>query len=160
MKNRSDIARVASMALLVAAVATFGACHDTSYVLDPDRNDQWGPFQLRFSLDASFWASHGGQPIQIAVVRDGVVVARTNGTLSATRNPSFSFAPGAVLERGSNYQVHYWIDSNIGGGTHGVCDPEAIDHQWSTELLWPTNDVDLTVSYQPWLIENVCDTFD
>jgi hypothetical protein len=159
MKNRSNIARVASVALLVAAVSTFGACHEPSYVLDPGRNDSVGPFQLTFSLDASFQALHGGQPIQIAVVRGGVVVAQTSGTVSSTQNPSFSFAAGAVLERGITYQVHYWIDSNIGGGTPGVCDPKAIDQQWSTEILGPTNDVDFTVSYQLWLIEDVCNTF-
>jgi len=159
MKNRSNIARVASVALLVAAVSTLGACHEPSYVLDPGRNDSVGPFQLRFSLDSSFQTLHGGQPIQIAVVRGGVVVAQTSGTVSATQNPSFSFAAGAVLERGITYEVHYWIDSNIGGGTPGVCDPKAIDHQWSTEFVWPTNDVDFPVSYQLWLVEDICHTF-
>jgi len=159
MKNRSNIARVASLALLAAAVSTFGACHEASNVMNPGWNDQFGPFQMTFSLDASFQSLHGGQPIQIAVVRDGVVVARTGGTVSVSQDPSFSFAAGAVLEQGTAYQVHYWIDSNIGGGTPGACDPKAIDHQWSTEFLWPTNDVDFTVSYQPWLIEDVCNTF-
>ena len=159
MKNRSNIARVASVALLVAAASTFGACHEPSYVLDPGWNDSVGPFQLRFSLDASFQAQHGGQPIQIAVLRGGVVIVQTSGTVSATRNPSFIFAAGAVLERGMSYEVHYWIDSNIGGGTPGVCDRKAIDHQWSTEFLWPSNDVDFTVSYQQWLTEDVCGTF-
>ena len=159
MKNRSNIAKVASVALLVAAVSTFGACDEPTYVVDPSRNNRVGPFQLTFSLDASFQNLHGDQPIQIAVVRGGVVVARSSGTVSATRNPSFSFAAGAVLERGLTYEVHYWIDSNIDGGASGVCDPKAIDHQWSTEFLCPTNDVDLTVSYQQWLKEDVCDTF-
>ncbi len=159
MKNRSNIARVASVALLAAAVSTFGACHESSHVLDPGWNDLDGPFQLKFSLDASFQALHGGQPIEIAVVRNGVVIALASGTVSATQNPAFSFTAGAVLERGATHQVRYWIDSNIGGGTQGVCDPKTIDHQWSTEFPWPTNDVDFTVSYQQWLIEDVCDTF-
>lgn len=120
-----------------------------------------GPYQLTFSLDASFQADHGNQSISIAVVRssDMVVVAGDIGTVSATQNPSFSFDAGPVLERGTAYEVHYWIDSNIGGGTIGVCDPIAIDHQWSVELLSPTNDVDFTVSYQPTLTEDVCSTF-
>jgi hypothetical protein len=35
---------------------------------------------------------------------------------------SFFFDAGAVLEQGIAHEVHYWIDSNIGGGTSGVCD--------------------------------------
>lgn len=121
-----------------------------------------GPYRLTFSLDASFHTAHGGQPIQIAVVRasDGVVVAEGSGTVSATLNPSFFFAAGAVMERGTAYEVHYWIDSNIGGeGTLGVCDPKEIDHQWSVEFPSPTNDVNFTVRYDPALVEYVCDTF-
>jgi len=156
MKIRSTIKRGALTVILVAAVSAFGACHEADHVMDPAAD---GPFQLTFSLDASFQASHGGQPIQIAVVRGGVVVAQASGTVSATQDPSFFFDAGAVLEQGIAHEVHYWIDSNIGGGTSGVCDPEAIDHQWSTEFVWPTNDVELTVAYQLWLIEDVCDTF-
>lgn len=120
-----------------------------------------GPYKLTFSLDASFQADHGGQPIRIAVVRssDKAVVAEGGGTVSASQNPSFSFAAGAVMERGTAYEVHYWTDSNISGGTSGVCDLETIDHQWSVEFLSPTNDVNFTVSHQPWLVEYVCDTF-
>ncbi len=120
-----------------------------------------GPFQLTFSLDASFQGPHGGQQVSMALVRDsdGFVVAQTNGTVSATQNPSFSFTAGAVLEKGAAYAVHYWIDSNFGGGTLGVCDPKEIDHQWSVEFPSPSNDVTFTVSYKPWLTEDVCDTF-
>jgi hypothetical protein len=120
-----------------------------------------GPFRLTFSLDATFQGPHGGQPVSMAVVRDTdeFVVAQTNGTVSATQNPSFSFAAGAVLEEGIAYAVHYWIDSNFDGGTLGVCDPREIDHQWSTEIPSPSNDVTLTVSHSPALTENVCGTF-
>lgn len=54
--------------------------------------------------------------------------------MSATQDPSFSLFTGAVLKKGATYEIHYWIDSNTGGGTPGVCDPKAIDHQWSTEF--------------------------
>lgn len=118
-------------------------------------------FSLRFSLDASFQGLHGDQPVSIAVIRsvDGAVVARGNGTVSATQEPSYSFATGSVLQSGLDYEVHYWIDSNIGGGTEGVCDPRAIDHQWSVELRSVANDIDLTVSHAPELTEDVCATF-
>jgi len=120
-----------------------------------------GPFTVTFSLDATFQVPHGDQPISIAVVRllDGMAVAEGSGIVSATQNPSFSYAAGAVMDRGTAYAVHYWIDSNIGDGTIGVCDPIAIDHQWSVEFLSPTNDVDFTVSYEPALTEDVCGTF-
>jgi len=159
MRNRSSIRR-AGVVLLVAAMSGLAACHETNYVLDPSPGDGIGPFQLRFSLDSGFRSAHGGQPIQVAVVRNGAVVARTSGTVSATQDPPFSFSAGAVLWRGVPHEVHVWIDSNLGGGTPGVCDPESIDHQWSTEFSWPTNDVDFTLGYQTWLMESVCDTFD
>jgi len=139
--------------LVVAACGGGGGGDDTA--ADP------GPYELTFSLDASFQAPHGNQPIRIAVVRiaDGVVVDEASGIVSATQDPSFSFASGAVMERRLGYAAHYWIDSNIGGGTVGVCDPIAIDHQWSAEFFSPTNDVDFTTSYQPALTEDVCSTF-
>jgi len=120
-----------------------------------------GPYQLTFLLDASFQAPHGNQPIRIALVRssDGVVVEENRGIISPLLNPSFSFMPVARLERGTAYAVHYWIDSNLGGGTLGICDPETIDHQWSVEFQSPTNDINFTVGYQPALVEPVCATF-
>ena len=120
-----------------------------------------GPFKLTFSLDASFQGPHGDNTIHIAVVRssDGVVVDGAFGTVSATQNPSFSFVSGAVMERGIDYEVHYWIDSNFGGGTLGVCDPITIDHQWSVEFFSVTNDKDLLVEHDPALTEDVCSTF-
>lgn len=117
---------------------------------------------MTFSLDNTFQGPHGNQPIRIALVRssDNVVVAGdNNGTVSATRNPSFSFVSGAVMERGTDYEVHYWIDSNIGGGTPGVCDPVTMDHQWRVEFPSVTNDKVFTVSHQPALTEDVCSTF-
>jgi hypothetical protein len=120
-----------------------------------------GPFQLTFSMDASFQVPHGDNTIHIAVVRssDNVVVDGGFDTVSATQNPSFFFVSGAVMERGTDYEVHYWIDSNIGGGTQGVCDPKAIDHQWSVEFPSVTNDKVWTVSYEPLRTEDVCSTF-
>jgi hypothetical protein len=150
---RANISPLVLACLAVAACGGGGGGGDT--VPNP------GPYQLTFSLDASFQVPHGNQPIRIAVVRlpDGFLVAEGSGTVSATQNPSFSFAPGAVFERGTAYAVHYWIDSNIGGGAPGVCDPIKIDHQWSVEFFSPTNDVDLAVGYEPALTEDVCNTF-
>ncbi len=156
MRTNSPRIAYGLFSLVVALLAACGGGGGDTVILPPP-----GPFQLTFSLDASFQGVHGNQPIGIAVVRssDGVVVAEGGGTVSATQNPSFSFAAGAVMERGTGYAVHYWIDSNIGGGALGDCDPKAIDHQWSVEILSATNDVDLTVSHSPLLIEDVCPTF-
>ncbi|NNG16346.1 MAG: hypothetical protein HKM89_07690, partial [Gemmatimonadales bacterium] len=121
-----------------------------------------GPYQLTFELDASFQGPHGGQDISVALVRasDGSVIAQQSGTVSATQDPSFSLSPGAVLQHGVTYEVHYWIDSNFGGGTAGVCDPKAIDHQWSVEFLSVSNDLGTwTASHVPALTEDVCATF-
>jgi len=120
-----------------------------------------GPFDMTFSLDDSFRVPHGGQPISWALVRssDGVILEEGNGTVSATQNPSFSFSTGNVMQKGVSYEVHYWIDSNINGGTSGVCDPRAIDHQWSTEFLSVMNDIIFTTAYNPALTEDVCTTF-
>ena len=120
-----------------------------------------GPYQLTFSLDESFQTPHGNQPIRIALVRltDGLVLDADSGTLSAIDDPTFSFTPAAMMDRGTSYAVHYWIDSNIGGGTLGLCDPTSYDHQWSVEFFSVTNDINFTVGYEPALTEYVCNTF-
>jgi len=120
-----------------------------------------GPYRIIYSLDESFQVPHGNQPIRIALVRltDGLVLEEASGTVSATKNPTFTFSPAEMMERGTSYAVHYWIDSNIGGGTLGLCDPTSYDHQWSTEFFNPTNDIDFLVGYEPALVEYVCDTF-
>lgn len=126
---------------------------------DTDNNP--GPYKLTFSLDGSFQTPHGDEPIRIALVRlsDGIVMAEDVGTVSATENPTFSFTTTSIMERGTSYAVHYWIDSNIGGGTLGLCDGTEFDHQWSTEFFTVTNDINFTVGYEPGLVEYVCDTF-
>lgn len=148
---------LSAVLVIVSLVIAGTACHhgdDFFGIHNP------GPYELVFSLDASFQSTHGGDPIQIAVLRsNGTVVAQSSGTISSTQNPCFTFMPGTVLQRGLGYEVHYWIDSNIAGGTLGVCDPVSIDHQWSVEFIFPLNDVNFTASYSPALTEDVCSTF-
>lgn len=143
--------------LVVLLLACLPACDDD----DGDIFDAAGPYTLTFSLDATFQASHGGDPISWALVlsSNGFAADFGEGTVSDTADPAFSFSTAAVMQREVDYEVHYWIDSNIGGGTLGVCDATTIDHQWSTELLSVTNDIDFTVSYSPGLVENVCSSF-
>ena len=117
---------------------------------------------MTFSLDPTFQGPHGGQSISIAIVStsDGSVVVQANGAVSATQDSSFTWNTGPVMQAGTDYEVHYWIDSNFDGGTSGVCDPKAIDHQWSVEFPAVANDKDQTASHNDALTEDVCGTFD
>jgi len=143
------------MLLMLALVsATGGACRD---------DDITGPvaFHLTFSLDTSFRTPHGRDPIfwSLVLSSNGFSADFGSGVVSSTGDPAFSFTTADVMQRGVDYEVHYWIDSNIGGGTPGLCDDETIDHQWSTELLSVSNNVNLTVPHNPALVENVCSSF-
>lgn len=128
---------------------------------DDDPSGPRGPFQLTFEGDASFQAPHGGQTIYVAVVRasDGMVMAMNSATVSATADPAFSFTFANLLESGTAYQIHYWIDSNFGGGTAGVCDPKANDHQWSVAVPAPSAAVSVTESHNAAATTDVCPSF-
>ena len=149
--------RIAMLMILVLACLLTCHCDDDDAVINTS-----GPFTWLFKLSADFQEPHGGQTINWALVRssDGFVVVTGNGTVSATQNPAFSLATGAVLESGNDYELHYWIDSNIDGGTVGVCDLEDIDHQWRTPFLSPMTDINFIVLYNADRVEYVCDTFD
>lgn len=116
---------------------------------------------LVFQGDGSFNGAHGGQAIQVAVVEadSGKVVAKQSGTVSKTADPSFSFTFSGVLETGKSYDVDYWIDSNFGGGTVGVCDPKAHDHQWKVPLGTVSGSVALREKHRPAETSDVCETF-
>ena len=118
-------------------------------------------FSLTFSGDATFQGPHTGHSIYVAVVRpsDGAVLATQNGTVSGTMDPSFSFSFPAVFETGVAYEVHYWIDSNFGGGTVGVCDPKAIDHQWNVAVPAVLADVSITELHDATATADVCASF-
>ena len=123
--------------LCVGLLVTLGACGD-----DPT-------FQLSFGVDASFQGPHAGYAIRVAVVRigDGAVVADRTGPISATADPAFSFTELGLLERAEAYQLHYWIDSNFGGGIVGECDPPDNDHQWNVTIPPVGTDIDIVVSH-------------
>lgn len=117
-------------------------------------------FQLTFQGDATFQVPHATHPISVAVVRtsDGNVVASETGTVSGTTDPAFSFTFPNVLEAGTDYHVNYWIDSNINGGTAGVCDPPDNDHQWSVSVPFFT-DLIQTETHDAGTTVPVCTTF-
>lgn len=83
--------------------------------------------------DASFRGTQGGHSISVAIL-DFVsedVLADGSGTVSSVSDPtfSFSFSFSNLLDPEVGYILHYWIDSNVEGGSAGVCDPPANDHQ-------------------------------
>ena len=135
--------------LCVGLLVALGACGD-----DPT-------FQLIFGVDATFQGPHAGDAIMVAVVRtsDGAVVEQQTGSVSAATDPAFSFTSLGLLEEGETYQVHYWIDSNFGGGTVGVCDLKAIDHQWNVAIPAVAGDVTLTEVHDAANTVDVCSTF-
>lgn len=117
---------------------------------------------LVFQGDAGFQIPHGGQNVEVAVVRssDGAVLVRGSDVVSSQEDPSFSVSLPGSLMLGESFQVHYWIDSNFGGGTVGTCDPPVNDHQWSVDLGMPdAPTVTFTDSHRPTETSGVCDSF-
>ncbi|MFG6177888.1 hypothetical protein ACGTN6_11645 [Halomonas sp. THAF12] len=116
---------------------------------------------LTFQGDASFHGPHGGQALQAALVdaANGDTIAVKTGEVSAEADPSFSFTFPGVLMEGGDYAVHYWIDSNFGGGTAGNCDDMQHDHQWSVAIEPTGGPVTHTEQHDPSAQTAVCDTF-
>jgi hypothetical protein len=152
--------------LLLACVFTL-SCDDDDEVIATGA----GPYSIRFSLAADF-QQYGGQTISWALLRSdtGEKLVAGRGTISDTANPPFSVTTGDVMLFGVPHQMHYWIDSNIGGGTEGVCDPvvrdeengeiiEAFDMQWIAPFGGSTDDLVFIAIHRPELVLDVCDTF-
>ena len=146
--------RLATGLLAAAMLVGIAACEDDGTEPEP-------PFTLTFSGDASFQGAHGGQTVMAALVEtsSGDVVETAEATVSATADPSFTFSFADALAAGTSYEVHYWIDSNFGGGAEGVCDPKANDHQWRVAIGSVTDDEAVVESHTPAATEDVCATF-
>ncbi len=127
-------------------------------------DDGTGPeplFTLVFAGDETFHTAHGGQSMRVALVSSGGTVVTQEGVVSEDAVPSFSFTFEDALEAGQTYEVHYWIDSNFGDGTEGVCDAVDVDHQWSADLGSTTDgSVTQTESHDPTAQTAVCSTFE
>ena len=144
------------MFVSILAIAVIGvACDDDT--TDPGTQ---GPYTLTFAGDASFQGAHGGQTIRAALVgSDGTVEATAEGAVSATGDPAFSFTFQDALMEGQSYEIHYWIDSNFGGGAALVCDGPGTDHQWRLTVQPATDDRTITDTHRPGETESVCETF-
>ncbi|ATJ81505.1 hypothetical protein ACFPTY_00870 [Halomonas beimenensis] len=116
---------------------------------------------LTFQGDASFQGPHGGQAIQAAVVdtATGDTIAVKTGEVAADADPAFSFVFTGALMEGGSYAVHYWIDSNFGGGSPGQCDDMQHDHQWSVPIEAGAGPVTHTEGHDPSAQSAVCETF-
>ncbi len=117
---------------------------------------------VTFAGDATFNLPHGNQAIQVALydVAAGEVVATDSGSVSPDETPAFSFTFSGALEEGKLYDLHYWIDSNFGGGNEDRCDPVNIDHQWRLALTDITEPVSFEVSHDPAEQAPVCTSFE
>lgn len=116
---------------------------------------------LVFQGDASFQGPHGGQAIAVALVEaeSGEVLARQEGRVAGEGETAFAFEfPGALMPE-TAYEVHYWIDSNFGGGGEGVCDAMSQDHQWRVALDAVMGDLTHTETHDPARLGEVCDSF-
>ncbi len=87
---------------------------------------------------------------------DGLEVATDAATISVTADPAFSFSFPGLLVIGHAYNIEYWIDSNVGGGTVGQCDAPTIDHQWRAAVPTVTGDTEITVAHDAGAITDVC----
>jgi hypothetical protein len=144
--------------LCVASLVALGACRPApggGGGITPPR----GPFELIIVGDVSFRAAHGGHSISVAVLNVvGEVVAEESGTVSSVSDPTFYFSFQALLDPGVVYTLDYWIDSNVGGGSAGVCDPPANDHQ-TRESFSTQSDRTITLGHDDGNSDEVCSSF-
>lgn len=116
-------------------------------------------FDLTVTGDSTFQAPDGGQTVTVAVVREGTVEEEASDTVSTTADPSFSLTFPGALKDGESYDVDFWIDTNIGGGTPGTCDPPPLDETWRVAVDSVSGPVTLSEQYGPSGNTNICQIF-
>ena len=143
--------------LCVALLVVLGACGVGSGTgTGPPPS---GAFDLIVEGGVGFQVPHGGQSISVALLPVGVrVVARETGTVSPSADPAFSFTFRDLLVEGLRSEIHYWIDSNDGGGTEGICDPN--DHQASVAIFPGQGDLFIFLDHDDNDQIFVCSTFE
>ena len=144
----------------LALLVTLGACDQTDTGIDIGGPPP-GPYRLTLEGNATLSGPHGDQSIHVVVVSRNFdfVVAQATATISSTEGSSFDFAFPRLLAEGGDYDVFYWIDSNIGGGSVGTCDPAENDHQWSEAVLNPRAGIFLEVGHNDADNTEVCSSF-
>ena len=147
--------------LCVALLVTLGACGDNDNGIDFGAPPP-GPYRLTLEGDESFQGPHGGHSINVVVVNGnlgGLAVAEGKGIISFTNDISFDFGFARLLAEGVDHDVYYWIDSNIGGGNVGTCDPPEIDHQWTSAVRNPRANIEIAHSHNDADNIDVCFAF-
>jgi hypothetical protein len=84
--------------------------------------DTTGEFDLDVTIPASYAAAHSGLGFALALVEgvDGNEIDTVTGSLPSSGSTAALFADAVV--QGVPYELHFWVDSNLGGGTALACD--------------------------------------
>ena len=147
--------------LCVALLVTLGACGGDDNGIDFGAPPP-GPYRLTLEGDESFQGPHGGHSINVVVISrnlGGLAVAEDEAIISSTSGTGFDFGFARLLAEGVPHDVYYWIDSNIGGGNVGTCDPPEIDHQWTSAVRNPRANIEIAHSHNDADNIDVCFAF-
>ena len=122
-----------------------------------------GPFAVTVSVPDSYFDTgvHPGIDYEIAIVDgDGAVLDSATGTLPTATGAAHEV--DLSVDGGDSYEVHFWVDSDIGGGTAGTCDggTDFFDHQWVYALGTVDADRDFALPAHNTDFTDVCATFD
>jgi hypothetical protein len=150
--------------LLVACSSILGDSDSDENVVCDGVTDDSVQFELFIWGDASFQSPHADDLLLTTMsCTGGDGFLGSGGGSSGPLSPptdTISFGFGSTVDSGATYQIYIWIDSNIGGGTVGVCDPPAIDHQWIVTIPTVTEDVNIIFSHDDATVTDVCSAFD
>ena len=118
---------------------------------------------MTFTGDASFQGPHAGDMLTVRRWRIDGPLSEWLGSTHVIPDPSqdnvgFSFRGSLVS--GQRYDIYLWIDSNVGGGSVGVCDPPAIDHQWRVRIPAVTGEVNIIFPHDDITVTEVCSSID
>jgi hypothetical protein len=148
--------------LLVACSTILGDSDEEVVICDGVTDDV--QFELTFAVDVSFQVAHAGDRLydtMSCTSGDGFLGSGGGGS-GPISDPSVIISSSVTtgIQSGAEYQIYFWIDSDIGGGTVGVCDPPAIDHQWIVTIPTVTGDVNIIFSHDDATVSDVCSAFD
>jgi len=121
-----------------------------------DTGNERDTFTITAVIPASY-DLHGGTDFSMAVVDDNGVADEATGVIGTDTSIDFT------VPEGDGYELHFWIDSNIGAGTAGTCDFAATDnpdHQWSYAIGTVNADDDFAIPAHNTTFQDVCATFE
>lgn len=104
-----------------------------------------GPFDVTWKGGDSYASEYGGKLYALTVIdAKRNTTGGITGRVPTTGDWNVTFKD--AVQHGGRYELHLWIDTNLGGGEAGWCDgaPTFFDRMWSYEVA-PVKG-DLTVS--------------